>query len=729
MTAALLFSCEQLGGRTGGFIGWTARANGSENTETSSIIVFTFSEDVADFSANDISITNTRGSAEPIEMLPGVGKEWSLLIMVERAGTVNIVINKAGIEAGPKAVTVHEGAENAKPVRTGITVISPPNITLYALNQPFDRTGLVVAWVHSDGSTEAIPEGAYETDEPDMSKANPKRIYVRAGGYQASFNIQVLNSDKVLTHISAEGPANKTQDLGKEFDRTGLAVTGHFSDGSTQSLTSLAAIFGYDNYRRGPQEVGVKVNGKTALLEGITTRIGEGASVSIYASKKTYIKGEAITPEKAGIKFNVWPGGGALPFTLSLENGRLTPEDFATLAGYNPNQPGTQTISMILDGRNFTLEVYVVDTEPAVWFDYGCWRHAGDPTGHGPGAGKYYARPDETLVIAPVRYLVGYNDDNSDAVVTYSWTVSGNDATRTYTTTKGGELLHITPKIAGTYAISVDITGRSFATGATITKTASADLVCYTGTLPAGTFTPPLKNFGGGQFTEGGAGLGWSLGSAGGYEVWTVNHQASYKIKGNALTGWREAGVVWMQEDKNGNGLPDEMWYELRGSDEDHAKWKDYITRRYAITYFKTDGNGSTNEYGQLIREVYWADSRGRAGIIGGGFPNRWGVVGDWVTFTCTLLRDNGDIVSEVYTSVSSGLDGYVDTYSDTFYVNDAINAAGNPVTLTAVRFIKVQTAIFQYGGIFGDVSTEIKSADFLGQQTDFPDPEDSKPM
>jgi hypothetical protein len=72
-------------------------------------------------------------------------------------------------------------------------------------------------------------------------------------------------------------------------------------------------------------------------------------------------------------------------------------------------------------------------------------------------------------------------------------------------------------------------------------------------------------------------------------------------------------------------------------------------------------------------------------------------------------------------------MEGYVDTFSDTFYVNAAMDAAGSPVTLTDVRFIKVQTAVFRYGGLFGDVSTEVYDADFLGHQADgFPLPEDS---
>jgi hypothetical protein len=77
---------------------------------------------------------------------------------------------------------------------------------------------------------------------------------------------------------------------------------------------------------------------------------------------------------------------------------------------------------------------------------------------------------------------------------------------------------------------------------------------------------------------------------------------------------------------------------------------------------------------------------------------------------------------------------GYVDCFgygkwasTDTwnrFYVSDAIRADGSPAGgLDAVRFIKVQTAALHYGGIFGEVSTEIQSGDYLGSQSSFPSP------
>jgi hypothetical protein len=50
---------------------------------------------------------------------------------------------------------------------------------------------------------------------------------------------------------------------------------------------------------------------------------------------------------------------------------------------------------------------------------------------------------------------------------------------------------------------------------------------------------------------------------------------------------------------------------------------------------------------------------------------------------------------------------GYEDALGTNFPISAAMDLDGNPVTLTAVRFLKVQTSVFRYGGDLGDMSTE----------------------
>jgi hypothetical protein len=70
------------------------------------------------------------------------------------------------------------------------------------------------------------------------------------------------------------------------------------------------------------------------------------------------------------------------------------------------------------------FDVSVIDVEPAVWFDYGYRQSPEDPVGAGPGAGKFYAQAGETLVLAPVRFLLGYDRTYQDTGVSYAWSVS-----------------------------------------------------------------------------------------------------------------------------------------------------------------------------------------------------------------------------------------------------------------------------------------------------------------
>jgi hypothetical protein len=322
---------------------------------------------------------------------------------------------------------------------------------------------------------------------------------------------------------------------------------------------------------------------------------------------------------------------------------------------------------------------------------------------------------------------VGYDRDHKDTGVSYSWSVSGGSFSSP--AAASGEFYSFTPA-AGTSTVTVSVTGNSYITGQSVTKTATTQVVCYEGTAVAGAawgLGQRLLHHGPGQYATGGSGYGWSLGSFGGYEVWRVDHKNIYTISGNAFSGFDEPGVIWIQEDRNGNGIPDEMWYELKGSQDYVAKG---LNRRYAVTYIDTNAETSTID----TKLIYWVDAWGRAGT----WLSRWHT--SWpsrITFTGTLLGDKGQTVP---TPLLSNLWGYVDISGPSsghgpagdmhppneYPVHRAIRANGSSATLTDVRFIKVSTAVFERTQLFGDKSTEIYSADFLGQQTDFPLPEDS---
>jgi hypothetical protein len=660
-------------------------------------------------------------------------------------------------QAPPASGPAPDPGPAAEPrVLTGFSVVVLPDILIYALDQPFSGTGLAVEGLYSDGTAGELGPSAYTVEAPDTAVSGLKNVKVSVAGFEPQyFQIFVRNDTRALQSISVQTPPSKTvYSLGENLNLAGIKIRGTYYDSETGTTDEEAINIppkteGYDKAKRGTQAIKVKVNGMTAV-QGFNVTVRVPASATLIVNhyrdassnhkdeqiKPAYIKGKDFVPARSNLQAKVTVGSRV--FALSFANGGLKDEDIH--GTYNKNSLGPQTLRLVLDDKDdesgdFTVEV--LDAEPGLWFDYGYVRHIGDPSGVGPGHGKYYAAPNETLVLAPVRFLIGYDDDHADTGVTYFWSVSGSPWDNTAAVSN--EYFKFTPKAAGTFTVTVSVTGRSYITGQTISKSASAEVVCYTAPVPAGkTFGenpsiayPYLRHFSPGQFTESGTGHGWSLGAFGGYELWKVDHRPSYTITGNPFGDWEEPGVVWVMEDRNNNNIPDEMWYELKGGDDEIPAYKNLITRRYALTYFKGAEHGTVNEYGQAVRRVFWADAKGRSGLMSVGWPSEWGVVGDRATYTGTLVRDDGEISSGKYGGLG-GSWGYVDaaskSYDDAhknkFFIADARRADGSAITLGAVRFIKVHTALFRYGGIFGDVSTEIQSADFRGSQSNFPPPQ-----
>jgi hypothetical protein len=721
-----------------GLITWTAQA-GAETGTSIYPITFRFSGNVANLRTAEIIFDGDAAFAlgEP----SGGGREWSLEAALAGSGPVLIGINKTGVERTKRSVSLsgQEGATGVPREKTALAILSPPDTTIYGRGATFDRKGLVVAWEYNDGSVEEIPEGGYTfTKQPDMTLYSPQQVEVSAGGFSAKFAISVMDSDKTLTGITVSGNYKTSQRFYSDFDRTGLVIMAKYSNSggaeTEENVTSFAAIKGYDKMKRGPQTVTAWVNGKSAPISGISARIPADMTVTITYPiqsdafitnyKRVYLKGEEIRAARLNAK--AVTGSGTV--TLSYDNGNILDTDLIT--DYNPNVLGKQTPTIRLDDKDVQFDVAVVDAAPAAWFDYGYRRSPDDPDGKGPGDGKYRARVGETLALAPVRFLVGYDRGHNDTGATYSWSVSGGSFSSPASAT--GEIYSFTPTAPGTSTITVNVTGKSYITGEDVTVTATTQVECFNEVTTQQTTIPAynLYHYAPGQYGGGGSGQGWSLGCVGGYRVWAVAHQSSYKISGNAFAAWVEPGVVWVQEDRNGNNKADEMWYELKGSEDETASRRDMITRRYAITFIDHKGaDPILEEIAKLtraIKYVYWVDSRGRADIMPG---SDWDDA-DWpsggrMTFTTTLLRDarRRHVCTQVIEGGPTGVWGYVDTMDDTFPINRAVRADGVSVTLGKVRFVKVQTSVFGYGGVFGDFSTEISSADYLGKLTDFPMP------
>ena len=214
-----------------------------------------------------------------------------------------------------------------------------------------------------------------------------------------------------------------------------------------------------------------------------------------------------------------------------------------------------------------------------------------------------------------------------------------------------------------------------------------------------------------------------SLGAWGGYIIVKFNesipnsHGYDFAIGGNSFDTSNEPGIVWVMSDSNSNGLPDDIWYELKGSYFD----KEGYEKNFEVTYFRPQPQGDT----------YWKDSNGEEGYINwaGSFHNQDFYYPNWVdadsyTLSGSRLPYKGmqnpitglweNLPFEWGYADNSGSDvinlslGELNLVSNRFKISDAIDNEGNSVDLKSIDFIKVQTAVLGSSGILGENSTEI---------------------
>lgn len=211
-----------------------------------------------------------------------------------------------------------------------------------------------------------------------------------------------------------------------------------------------------------------------------------------------------------------------------------------------------------------------------------------------------------------------------------------------------------------------------------------------------------------------------SLGGFGGYIVVGFDHSIrntggyDLGVIGNAFDGSSEPAVVWVMQDENGNGLPDDTWYELAGSETG----KEETIQNYSVTYFRPGAPGLP---------VQWEDNQGNTGEIDylKQFHNQEYYYPLWVsedrytlTGTCLKAR-NYDKSGKGSMWINPHYDwGYADNCSPEDYVKSdksnhfkishAIDFDGQPVDLKFIDFVKVQVAVNAKSGWLGELSTEV---------------------
>lgn len=195
-----------------------------------------------------------------------------------------------------------------------------------------------------------------------------------------------------------------------------------------------------------------------------------------------------------------------------------------------------------------------------------------------------------------------------------------------------------------------------------------------------------------------------SLGMAGGYvtlqfDVPIENGEGyDFIVYGNAFAANKEPGVVWVMEDENGNGIPDDAWRVIKGS---------HITNGLhcvTITYLRSDfehaGNGAY--YAERFADVITFSNCFLLPLEVYRMGNNDAVYG-YCDVSRTTALPEGTPAVEWYTRAETGGGDAID-------ISDAVDPETLlPVPLRGISWVKIVSAQTNFAeDDTGDYSTEV---------------------
>lgn len=223
-----------------------------------------------------------------------------------------------------------------------------------------------------------------------------------------------------------------------------------------------------------------------------------------------------------------------------------------------------------------------------------------------------------------------------------------------------------------------------------------------------------------------------SLGAYGGYIVVGFDHSVKnldgmdLKIYGNAMYsqkfpslkgGSAEPGIIMLSQDENGDGLPNDTWYEVAGSEYT----KETYVKDYEITYYAPETDTS---------DIFWEDNMGESGYV---YRNSYHISESYYPFWLNgssekLVFRGGKLPSNVQTMETETGDYYVLMAFDYGYADNlpnyedgtqldiswAVDSNGEKVELDHIDFVKVYTGVNQTVAGLGETSTEFAGVEDL---------------
>ena len=274
-----------------------------------------------------------------------------------RAVTSDMISGYNKDSVGTQTVTVTFGGRTLtfqvtviEKVMTGIEIASNPAKMEYIVEQTFDISGAQINLIYNDGEKVAVPVTEDMFTAPDMTTTGSKEIVISYGGFETSLTISVR--DKQAVGIEMNTLPDQKEYLENKVDQTFSAEGGSinvlYDNGTKEAVTLTAAMCSVDLTTSGEQTVTVTYNGFTTTF---TVTVNPKSVTAVE-----WIEEPAVLEMKEGMAFVL--SGRML---VTYDNGRseeieLTEEN-AEVVNYNPDQVGTQTVTIALKGYTLTEEM------------------------------------------------------------------------------------------------------------------------------------------------------------------------------------------------------------------------------------------------------------------------------------------------------------------------------------------------------------------------------------
>jgi hypothetical protein len=275
--------------------------NGADSTGI--VFAFTASIDSLNMTADDITVDGTAAKGTAATFTKS-GTNWLLSpITVSAAGTATVSINKTGIEAETKHVTVYKAGETAL---TGITAVYAQGAAIIYPTTPLDdlKAGLTVTAQYSEGDEETLSENEYILSiSGGTLTVGTSTVTVSYEGEETTFTVTVTAPETVtapaltgITAVYTQGSTIIYSNTPLNSLKANLTVEAQYSDGSENTLSENEYTLS-GTLTVGTSTVTVTYQGKTAPFTVTVTASGNSRNEAIELTENLWADGNIPTSD------------------------------------------------------------------------------------------------------------------------------------------------------------------------------------------------------------------------------------------------------------------------------------------------------------------------------------------------------------------------------------------------------------------------------------------------